>query len=68
MQLVSREGNVSELSVSSVATCSILSLWFNPLYALGFLQISGDPWSSVHIYEEKIELIKMDTNACIILC
>lgn len=62
MQLVPREGNVSELPVSSAAPCSVLPLWFCPICVLGVLQVSGKPWSSMCVDEEKTELINTDTG------
>ena len=56
MQLVSGEGNVSELPISFVATCSVLPLWFSSLCVHGVLQMPGDLWSSMCIYEGKTKL------------
>lgn len=62
MQLVSGEGNVSELPVAFVATHSVLPLWFSSFCVHGVLQMPGDPWSSVCIYEGKTKLINTDTG------
>lgn len=62
MHLVSREGNISELFIFFVATCSVLLLWFSSLCVLGVLQTPGDPWSCICIYEGKTKVINTDTG------
>lgn len=45
--------------------CGLLftsTLVVQPLASLGVLQMPGDPWSSIHIYEGKTKLINTDTS------